>query len=388
MVIIDNRNNFSLDIDIDEAPINIKGENHFQLIRGLLREFKSAIFISPFLFDDFNILFENSITPKHAIELITSCAPRGDDQFRKPHALNSFAKCMQQKTGSWPVISIDQNLHSKIYIFSKDGIPRVGVVTSANLTLSGLIYNNETGIALQDTEILNKIIRSAKSQLDYINITDYQIDLMLSVVQTITRLRKNDTLQDEEIGLSNILNNNCTPSHGNTSITLKNDAKFYIKVSGEQEAPILPKDKEQFNDPQTELTFAKPPMNINQGDCLLEVAVGGACFLSYYCCASGVFERTAVEKKASKAHTRWPFYMHCNNLSISYGGNWFDDPLYYDKVIEEFLKKNPSSSVTPSGKKHIKGAIQFSNSYFEVTKEFGGFVREKIDSHYLNKRRS
>ncbi|WP_159875697.1 restriction endonuclease PLD domain-containing protein [Aquitalea denitrificans] len=384
MIIITNNDDFSFKIDLDGELIYIQGHNHFSLIRSLLRKFSQALFVSPFLYDDFGSLFDGVIQKNHTIELITTCSPRGHDQFKKPYSLNSFATDLKKNTGEWPVINIDQKLHSKIYIFYKGGSPIIGLVTSANLTCSGLNHNNETGIIVKDVKVLAELEQSARNNLDYINISEYQLGLMLSAVSTVREMRKFEDEDDEEIGLSNILNNNCTPSHGNTRIKLKDNARYYIKVSGEKDFPIYPEDEEKFNDPHAALTFSKAPGSIAQGDCLLEVAVGGACFLSYYCCASGIFERTSIEKKSNPAHKRWPFYMYCNNLSIAYGESWFKEPLYYDSLIAEFLENNPNADVTPSGAKHIVGAIQFGNSYFEVTKEFGQFVRAKIDNHFAS----
>ena len=91
---------------------------------------------------------------------------------------------------------------------------------------------------------------------------------------------------DVNIGLGNILNAYVTPGAGNPDVRLAGTATYYIKVSGVTERPILPEDRQPFDEPHTTLDFAKQPNNIRLGDCLLEVAVGGKCFLPYYACAS------------------------------------------------------------------------------------------------------
>jgi hypothetical protein len=48
--------------------------------------------------------------------------------------------------------------------------------------------------------------------------------------------------------------------------------------------------------------------------------------------------------------------------------------------VEDFLKAHPGVPVTMAGGHHLMGAIQMGNSYFEVTREFGEFVRNRIDA--------
>jgi hypothetical protein len=281
-------------------------------------------------------------------------------------------------TGLWPTIGIDQSLHSKIYIFIVKGTPFAGVVTSANLTKRGLSKNHETGILLFEEALLIELIAVTRTSLDYVNLTEYQIKQLCTAAELVSE--KLVPSKDHEIGLKNILNNYCTPSEGNRSILIRNSAEYYIKVSGVADRPILPQQKRAFDEPHTELSFAKMPNNIRLGDCLLEIAVGGMCFLNYYACASAPFERSEDEKQSDPNHKRWPYYIFANNLSLYYGKNWFKKPIYYNNLINEFKSINPNVSVTKAGKDHIIGAIEFGHSYIRVTKEFGKFVKQKIDS--------
>jgi hypothetical protein len=58
----------------------------------------------------------------------------------------------------------------------------------------------------------------------------------------------------------------------------------------------------------------------------------------------------------------------------------FRAPIGIDATVEEFKALHPGTAVTMAGKNHIKGAIQIGNSCFKVTREFGEFVRQKIDA--------
>ena len=376
--IISNISGLAADASVGRDGIQVGATNHFELLRALLRLAEGAFFVSPFLYEDFSAFFAGLDLKGKSIELVTSCAPRGSDQLKKPFSLRSFGCMAEAATGSWPTIGVDQALHSKVFIFLKDGRPFAGVVTSANLTGSGLQSNHEMGVLLQDEAMLGQLIREARSTLDYVNLSKYQIDQLCTAANIMAR--EVPAARDYEIGLKNILNNYCTPSAGNRSIVIRDSAEYYIKVSGVTDRPILVEDQQPFDEPHSELSFAKSPDNIRLGDCLLEVAVGGKCFLSYYACASPVFERSAEEKKADPDAKRWPYYVFANNLSLHYGKEWFKKPLYYNDVVERFKAKYPKSPVTKAGKDHFVGAVQLGHSYVRVTNEFGDFVRKEIDA--------
>jgi len=376
--ITNRKEEFIVDVTIDGNPLKIEGRNHFDIIRQLLSKSDEVFLVSPFLYQDFESFFQGLSIDKIKIELITTCAPRGTEQLKKPFSLKSFGEQAAKHSGEWPSIGIDQALHSKIYVFYKNNKAFAGIVTSANLTDSGLKNNHETGIILFDSVLLQQIRNETKLHLDYVNLSAFQIGQLCTAASIMAREIKPQV--DHEIGLNNILNNFCTPSEGNRNITLRDSTEYYIKVSGVTDEPILPENKEPFDEPHSQLSFAKSPNNIKLGDCLLEVAVGGRCFLSYYSCASSVFERTEEEKRNDPNHKRWPYFVYANNLSLHYGKKWFDDPLYYNELVERFKTAHPDTPVTMAGKDHFVGAIQLGHSYVHVTKEFGEFVRKEIDS--------
>jgi len=374
--------------DKGQAEIAVYGKsyswhNHKELLLTLIEDCDECLLVSPFLASDFSNLFEGISFVGKTVELISTCSPRGDDQFSKPYALRTFGEVIKATKGEWPTIGLDQNLHSKVYVFRKESRPFAGIVTSANLTDSGLARNHETGILLQSEEYLLSLESMCRKHLDYVNLSEWQIDKLCQAADIVGR---NYTPQeDREIGLKSILNNYAAPSAGNRSTTLGDGAKYYIKVSGVKDRPILPEQRRPVDQPHCTLTFAKEPKGVSLGDCLLEVAVGGACFLSYYACASAVWEFTDEEKSASSDHKRWPYYVYANNLSLNYGATWFERPLFYDQVVEDFKREYPTNPVTAAGGDHFKGAMQMGHSYIRVTKQFGEYVRSRIDGYIANK---
>lgn len=366
------------------AATALRFETHLGLLRQLMQLSDECLLVSPFLFEDFAPLVDGLALENLRVELISTCAPRGDDQLVKPHALRNFGRVFQTASGSWPTIGIDHALHSKVYVFWKAGRPFFGLVTSANLTRSGLTLNHETGILLTDEPRLSELAATTRENLDYVSLSEYQLDKLCSAAEIIGR--EAQRAQDREIGLTRLLSLYATPSAGNRDILLREHSHYYIKVSGVSDRPILPKDRRPFDEPHCQLSFAKSPSNITLGDCLLEVAVGGKCFLSYYTCASAVFERTDAEKRQDPDNRRWPYYVYANNLSLHYGEAWFEEPIFYDHVVSDFKATNPDISVTTAGKDDFVGAMQMGHSYISVTKEFGEFVRARIDCFRANKR--
>lgn len=365
--------------EIELLGNTIKWKNHKELLLQLVKICDECLLVSPFLAKDFNKLLDGISLKGKSIELISTCAPRGDDQFSKPFSLRDFGNLVKSQTGDWPVIGLDQKLHSKVYIFRKNGTPFAGIVTSANFTESGLALNNETGVLIQEEKALLELEETSRAELDYVNLADWQLDKLCQNAEisgSVTPPSGN-----REIGLSTLLNNYATPSAGNRTTKLRPEANYFIKVSGVRDRPILPEQRIVIDKPQSRLTFAKEPKGLKLGDCLLEVAVGGACFLSYYACASAIWEFTAEEQNKNKDYQRWPYYVFANNLSLNYGTAWFESPIYYDQLVADFKSEHPNTAVTKAGKDHFKGAIQMGHSYVRVTKEFGDFVKARIDSY-------
>lgn len=378
MHVVSNKGQLRLSIATSKGNLDIVVENHFQLLRTLLQSFDYAYLVSPFLFAEFNNFFSGIDLSKKRVDLVTCCAPRGSDLLSKPFSMQSFGRLMQEQTGRWPVIHIDQSLHSKVYIFGDKEDSAIGVVTSGNLTYGGLQNNSETGIVVTDRATLRDLRAAVDRNIDFVSVTEQQVSLLCSVVRAATPSRVND--EDIDMGLPDILAKNCAPSAHNTNITIGPNARYFIKVSGYKDEPILPENREPRDDPHPELSFAKEPKGIYPGDVLLEVAVGGKCFLSYYTCSSGASMRTAQEQARDPHHKRWKFYVTANNLAPTFGASWFEDPIFYGDVTDSFKKIYPGVPITTNGGDNLQDAINFGNSYFQITKEFALFVKDLIDT--------
>jgi hypothetical protein len=380
--VISNLNGLSNDVNMGDFTIPKSLSNHHEIISFLIERSEFVSITSPFIMQEYEDYFSSINIKNVRFELITSCAPKGNEQLTKPFQIKNFVSVIKEKTNNFPDVHLNQKLHSKIYIFYKNNKTFCAIVTSANFTHSGLSQNHETGMLTINQEVIKTLEYEIKSSLQFVSLSEYQIEMMCNTVESMTRnTRGLERQEDIDIGLTSIIANYCTPSAGNRDIQLREGAEFFISVAGVSDRPILPANKQKFNNPHSTLWFAKEPKSMRLGDCLLEVAVGGQCFLSYYAVASQVFERTEKEKKENNDFARWPYYVYANNLSLNYGESWYENPLYYDGVIENFKSKYPGSYVTTSGGDSIKGPISFGSSYFKITNEFGYYVKGILDQY-------
>jgi hypothetical protein len=382
-ILVSNGGQAEVVLTVEGKGCSVAYQDHWSLLRALAGLADHSLLVSPYLYEDFVGLFSGLSLRGVGFELISSIDRQGSDQLKKPFSLRNFGQVVQQSTRSWPAIGLTDDLHSKIYVFSKQGAAFAGLVTSANLTDSGLRRrHHETGVLLVDPESLQSLMIMARTGLKYVSLAPHQLDKLCDLMAE-NRERFAAQIDEFDAGLAARLAEYATPSAGNREIRLAAHARYFIKVSGVRDRPILPDDGRRFDQPHVQLDFTQEPQNIRLGDCLLEVAVGGMCFLSYYACASRPFKRTDEEKQVDPDYVRRPVYVYANNLSLRYGAEWFAAPLMYDVVIEEFLAAHPGVHVTAAGGDHIRGAMQYGSSYVQVTPEFGQFVKDRLDSWVL-----
>jgi len=117
---------------------------------------------------DFTSLFSDDITENlKRVHLITTLQPNSIDQIKKIRSLVSLIENKQIKNkGIQCQISLNNKLHGKIYIFKKSGFSFSAIISSANLTDSGLLFNHEWGVEFSDISIIEALEKSIISSID------------------------------------------------------------------------------------------------------------------------------------------------------------------------------------------------------------------------------
>ncbi len=83
-------NGESQSLKIPGQEIAVLFNNHLELLRALLGECDACLLESPFLYKDFGPLVQGLKLTGKSVELISTCAARGEDQLDKPY-VDSFA---------------------------------------------------------------------------------------------------------------------------------------------------------------------------------------------------------------------------------------------------------------------------------------------------------
>ena len=212
MKIINNTNGLYEDIYFNDDILNQSIKNHKELIETIIQKCSKVLIASPFLMKDFEPFFKNINIENIEFELITTYNPKGDEQLTKPFQLKNFGLTIKELTSRWTTIHLLGSLHSKIYLFYKDNSIVLGIVTSANFTNSGLVLNHETGVVLSDNTILKSLEVDLRNNLEYINLSESQINKLCKEADLKKKNVIPKTQEDIDINISKYLERNNTQS--------------------------------------------------------------------------------------------------------------------------------------------------------------------------------
>lgn len=224
MQIINNTNGLFENIYFKDTTIDQSIKNHKELLEIIIPQCSKLLVASPFLMDNFKYFFKDINIQNIDFELITTCRPQGNEQIVKPFQIKNFGEAIQEFTTRWPNIHLINSLHSKIYLFYKDNSIVLGIVTSANFTNNGLSKNHETGVVLSDNKILESLELDIKKNLNYVNLSESQIDDLCIVAETIKKDKPQKKQEDITIDLSKYFDKNDTKS---IDSSLNNNKAFF-----------------------------------------------------------------------------------------------------------------------------------------------------------------
>jgi len=212
MQVINNTNGLFENVYFKDTTIDKSIKNHKELLEIIIPKSNKVLIASPFLMDSFEHFFKDINIQNIEFELITTCNSKEDELLVKPFQIKNFGLAIKEFTAKWPDIHLINSLHSKIYLFYKDGLIVLGIVTSANFTYNGLSKNHETGVVLSDNKILESLELDIKKNLDYNYLLEAQINDLCIVAETIKKDKPQKKQEDVSIDLSKYFDKNDTKS--------------------------------------------------------------------------------------------------------------------------------------------------------------------------------
>ena len=341
---------------------NAPEKNHLSILAELGQRSDSVLFVSPFLFPDFEDFLDQVVGPKvKEVILVTTLKADARDMAYKCSSFVSMADYSSRRRLKL-TIDIDNRLHGKVYLFKKSGSFVGGVLSSANLTENGMQRNHEWGVILEDPGDMERLEREILAGIEYPNLSEEKIiELMLETDKYYQMLNDQIVLENSHNrAVARIL------EHA-TSILTGTDMSYFVKPIGSIDDKVWDGD---FSE-EEEMYFSKRrPNSVKVGDILICYAVGPANLVS-------AFKVTSEPIHTGKKEDRWPWYVEAENLTPAFGKTWFAHNLHITTLAEEFLSTRKADAVTAVGGKTL-GALQFGADKIKITGEFGRFLIASI----------
>lgn len=360
---------------------NDASSTHDTLLSELIASASNVLIASPFLFDDFEPWVSRvDFSRTSSLRLVTTIAPRGDDQLRKPSSLISLLGSMQER---WPhvqvTVQVDNKLHGKVFLFWQEGCLSTGVVTSANLTQSGLWKNHEWGIALHDLAILESLHRQIDAAVEYPYISN---DLLRQMALIVDQYRRDNPSAPEQRDIDVLHHALKTAplnrTAANSRALIDTSQRVFLKPWGTKDRPVLKAGRESFSTLEERLDFPKTrPTDVRKGDLVIAFGTGSRCVLSLYRVLRPPEERPANEQESDLDVARWPWFVAGENLTPGFGRSWWEHDLTIDRLAEEFRGLAPDSPHTAAGALSL-GAFNFGAGRLHLSDAFGVFLVEKL----------
>jgi hypothetical protein len=89
-VIVANGTASSTTLLVDDVELALQFTDHFSLIRQLIATCDGCLLVAPFLYEDFNVIFDDLAISNVEFELISSCATRILDIVPDERIINSY----------------------------------------------------------------------------------------------------------------------------------------------------------------------------------------------------------------------------------------------------------------------------------------------------------
>jgi HKD family nuclease len=361
--------------------INNLSENHQNKVVELSCNAKEIIFVSPFIFDNFAILFEQlNLELLQNIQLITTLQPKGDDQLKKPNALFSFIENSKRIAPSADCrIHINNRLHGKIYIFHYESKVSQALITSANLTKSGLSNNHEWGVLIDEQELISKLQKEVIETIEYADVPHELIvgKMRLYADQAMRNFPKASESPDINAHLIRLLKDYAVAKNESRSLSLKDARGIFLKPIGETERPVLIENEERFGE-LSKLHFPNPkPKQVKPKDILISFGTGSRSVLCIHTALTGVEEIPKDLQAIDENAKRWPWFVNAYNHTPHFADIWWKYDITIDQLSKEYLEQNPDAAISNAGGKTF-GSFNYGAGHLAISQGFADFVCHKI----------
>lgn len=320
---------------------NSEGATHRERLAAMLVGAEELLIASPFLFEDFAWWVQSSdLSTLRRFTLVTTLAPRGDDQLYKPASLISLLTALR---AYWPNvrlrIQVDNRLHGKVYLVGARGEPDRGLVTSANFTRPGLDANHEWGIYTEDRATLLALRDQVLAAVTHSDLTETVLRQMQAIVDAYRRTSAVEPAIDRETGITFALQT--TPRRTTPDDVLTgsaSDRRIFLKPKGTHDRPIRREDHKDFGEATEILSFPRnqPIKNLRVGDIVIAFSTGERCVLSAYRVLQRPEEYSAEAQARDPHAKRWSWYTTGENLTPHFGSRWWDHALTIDELDADF----------------------------------------------------
>ncbi|MDQ0171755.1 phospholipase D family protein [Paenibacillus tundrae] len=337
--------------------LNNLDSNHYIEMRELFREMDELHIISPFLMETFDLFFENFIAPSEIkrLVLVTTLRDNDPDVFKKSNSFHSLLyNCRLHKIDLQ--VHIDNKLHGKIYIGSKNSTPIKGIITSANFTESGLNLNHEWGVLIESPQDLTKILEDI-FKISSCPLTTDDLTQIIMNIDRFTELFK-PAESKLELVVSHLLQYPVTNKVP--------DVRYFIKPVGSKEDPFSV-NRVLLNDIEA-MHFSKRPNDVRIGDILICHGVGLTKLLGYF--------EVISDPYIWNSEYRWSWELKAKNLNPRYSSRWNDFNHTLANCIASF---DPSLMVTHAQGKTL-GGLQHGHDRLRLTDDFGLHLINIIDN--------
>lgn len=346
--------------EVDKIIDNSTG-SHFKEIKKLLRSCSEILIASPFISEDGVDEIVSCLSNRvETVTIVTTFKPENYDQVKKVPVLQKLYSALTYKSIT-VYIKIDNKLHGKVYIGKKGDHYSGAIITSANMTDSGLFRNHEWGSLIDSPSVVSRIYDQIINDTECI-ITNESLSVMAKMIDDKGLSEHNNKPNNITNLLDIVVPKHFLNVHGVT---------FWLKPYGTIDNQILPTMK--FNEDCFKMTFARSVNRIREGDVFIVYAVGSRAILSVFEATS---DKGSIESFPDKRAERWPFYVMCVNKTPQFGNHWSKSAISISSLIEKYVQLHPLSEIRP-GSQNIS-VMRRGLDRLRLNKEFAEFVVDEV----------